>query len=351
MRRKQNFQTISWFWDIFKRELLDLEPPYQRRSVWNQTYKNYFIDTIILGYPAPAIFLYEQIDPDGGTRYHVVDGKQRLTTIFEFADNHFPISSNATIGKYRDLYFRDLPDDTKRDFWGYPFSVEYVPTDDETVIDNIFDRINRNMAKLTSQELRHAKFSGEFITCAEDLTSWMNAELGDGFPNIADKSRRQMKDVELVAHILLQLERGPRGYSTTDLDNAFSERDEEWERRTDVERRFRKTVSVIKNMLVSPDGDALMRSRMRNQADFYSLFGAIDKVLEDGVEPTAEEWASLLINFAERIDNEEERKNEQKIQQYYDATRSASNDTGPRQTRIDFLALVLQRLPLNAEVQ
>jgi uncharacterized protein with ParB-like and HNH nuclease domain len=82
VRRKQNFQTIAWFWDLYQRTMLDLDPPYQRRSVWNQSYKDHFIDTILLGYPAPAIFLYEQISPEGTTLYHVVDGKQRMMTIF-----------------------------------------------------------------------------------------------------------------------------------------------------------------------------------------------------------------------------------------------------------------------------
>jgi hypothetical protein len=59
MRRKQNFQTIAWFWDLRQRDRLDMDPPYQRRSVWNQAFKNYFIDTVLLEYPAPAIFLYE----------------------------------------------------------------------------------------------------------------------------------------------------------------------------------------------------------------------------------------------------------------------------------------------------
>jgi hypothetical protein len=218
MRRKQNFQTIAWFWDLYQRDLLNLNPPYQRRSIWNQDYKNYFIDTILLGYPAPAIFLFEEIDTNGRTRCHVVDGKQRLLTIFEFATNQFPVPSKATTSELRDRYFRDLPDEVKRDFWGYPFSVEYVPTEDEAIIDNIFDRINRNTAKLTAQELRHAKYSGEFISCAEELSTWMTKELGESFPRIAVSSRRQMKDVELVAHLLLLLESGPKGYSTTDLD-------------------------------------------------------------------------------------------------------------------------------------
>lgn len=61
MQRKQNFQTIAWFWDIFNRSILNLEPPYQRRSVWNQAYRDFYVDTILLDYPSPALFLFEQI--------------------------------------------------------------------------------------------------------------------------------------------------------------------------------------------------------------------------------------------------------------------------------------------------
>lgn len=55
--RRQTTQSIAWFWDLYKRDLLELDPPYQRRSVWSQSYKDYFIDTILLDYPAPAVFL------------------------------------------------------------------------------------------------------------------------------------------------------------------------------------------------------------------------------------------------------------------------------------------------------
>lgn len=347
MRRKQNFQTVAWFWDLYQRDLLNLNPPYQRRSIWNQSYKNYFIDTLLLGYPAPAIFLYEEIDPSGRTRYHVVDGKQRLLTIFEFATNEFPVPSNATTSEYRDRYFRDLPDDVKRDFWSYPFSVEYVPTEDETIIDNIFDRINRNTAKLTAQELRHAKYSGEFISCAEELSSWMIKELGDTFPRIAVSSRRQMKDIELVAHLLLLLEQGPKGYSTAGLDLEFSERDDEWESREDIEARFRGVVDILSKMLKSPQGEALARSRFRNQADFYSLFGAIDEIIQDDVKAEPEVWTTRAVEFVTSVDDEGQRNEVAALRTYFEAARSASNDIGPRQVRIDFVRRVLLDLPLD----
>jgi hypothetical protein len=139
-----------------------MDPPYQRRSIWNQAYKDFFVDTVLNDYPCPAIFLYEHISPEGVANYSVVDGKQRLLTLFEFASNQFPVPSDATIARTRDKYFKDLDDDTKRGFWRYQFAVEFIPSEDETLINTIFDRINRNVAKLTRQELRHAKFGGHF---------------------------------------------------------------------------------------------------------------------------------------------------------------------------------------------
>src|SRR5439155_22516398 len=80
-KRRQNFQNTAWFHDIYKRELLDMQPPYQRRSVWNDQFKQSFIETILLDYPAPAIFLFSRIDASGLTKYELVDGKQRLTSV------------------------------------------------------------------------------------------------------------------------------------------------------------------------------------------------------------------------------------------------------------------------------
>ena len=211
--RKQNFQTVSWFNDIYRRDLLNLSPSYQRRSVWSQEYKDFFIDTILLNYPAPALFLFEEIDTNGVAKYNVVDGKQRLTTIFDFVDNKFPISEKATNKNLRGKYFDDLSNDIKINIWNYSFIVEYIPSENESIINDIFDRINRNTAKLSAQELRHAKYSGAFITTSENMTDLFYSELRDNVPRITSQARKQMKDVEFVAQLLLLIEEGPKGYS------------------------------------------------------------------------------------------------------------------------------------------
>ncbi|MCA9248708.1 MAG: DUF262 domain-containing protein, partial [Planctomycetales bacterium] len=162
MSREQNFQNVAWFRDLHTRGLLEMDPPYQRNSVWNRRYREDFVDTVLLGYPSPAIFLFESFTDDETATYAVVDGKQRLTTILEFVDNGFSIGQNSPLENLRGLNYDSLPIEKKKEVLRYRFSVEYLPSDNETEINNIFDRLNRNVKKLTPQELRHAKYDGKF---------------------------------------------------------------------------------------------------------------------------------------------------------------------------------------------
>ena len=345
MSRAINFQTVSWFWDLYTRHLLDLEPPYQRRSVWNQEYKDFFIDTVLNEYPAPAIFLYQEITSEGISKYSIVDGKQRLSTLFDFAKNEFPVSETATITRIRGKYFTDLDNEFKQKFWKYQFAVEYVPSDDEAIINNIFDRINRNVSKLTPQELRHAKFSGVFITTVEDLTEWMISVLPENFPSIPPKARKQMKDVEFVTLLLLLLEEGVKSYRQDDLDKAFNDRDLEWDDRDEIEERFKKVIELIKELLnQSPSNINLCKTRLKNQADFYSLLGALSELNAEQPLKITAEVCKRIDQFLKSVDSPETRINIPAAQDYYDAiTTSLLGSAGieKNKTRIKILKSVI----------
>ena len=94
MKRRPNYEDITWFLDQNRNGQLDLEPPCQRRSVWTSKDRKFFLDTIFRDYPSPAIFLHKTIEDNGKSMYHVVDGKQRLETILLFANNKLRIDKN-----------------------------------------------------------------------------------------------------------------------------------------------------------------------------------------------------------------------------------------------------------------
>jgi hypothetical protein len=341
IQRDMNFQSVGWFWDLYKRQLLIMDPPYQRRSVWNQEYRDYFVDTVLHGYPAPAIFLFRETTPDGVSKYSVVDGKQRLSTLFDFASNDFPVGEKKTIQRFRGKYFKNLQDDIKTAFWNYRFAVEYVPSENEEIINNIFDRINRNVAKLTPQELRHARFSGEFISKVQELSEWMFKKLPQGIPNIAAQSRKQMKDDEFIAQLLLLLEEGPKSYSQDDLDAAFAQREDNWEAKEATTARLQEIIDYVAQWTNSDRGVAIFKSRLRNQADFFSLVGAIDEIINTHGLATIEDPITKLEIFVKAVDDPKTRSSKPEVNAYYNAARSASSDAGSRRTRIDTIKSVL----------
>jgi len=335
--RRQNFQTVSWFYDIWKRGLLNLDPPYQRRSVWNQDFKDFFIDTLLLNYPAPALFMYEEINQNGIANYNVVDGKQRLSTIFDFVENKFPISEKASLNELRGKYFDEIDKDLKIKFWNYSFLVEYLPTSDESIINNIFDRINRNVARLTSQELRHAKYSGVFISTVEEVTDIVNEKFNNSMPRIAQQSRKQMKDVELIAQILLMIEEGPKGYNSDELDIAFNNRDTEWPEMETVKSLFLSTIETVFHVLNLDNENVIKYSRLSNQADYYSLIGAISENIKEGINIPPAKYLEKLREFVALVENDESRQLHPDMESYYQNARVATNRTSARKDRVKIL--------------
>jgi hypothetical protein len=59
-------------------------PSFQRGQVWPDTMKKMLIDSILRGYPIGEILGYEE---DG--RFHIIDGQQRLSTIYDFVTDGF----------------------------------------------------------------------------------------------------------------------------------------------------------------------------------------------------------------------------------------------------------------------
>ncbi len=345
MQRRAEFRPFSWIFDLWKREQLDLSPPYQRRSVWPDRFRYEFVTTVLQDYPCPAIFLFEEIRPDGSFIYKVVDGKQRISTLISFVENRIEIDDAYPVPELRGRYFDSLDNENKLKVWRYSFSVEFIQQENETLINEIFNRINKNVAKLSSQELRHAKFSGVFITQLESISEETFRTLSSNFPNFAAQSKRQMKDIEHVANLLLFIEHGEKSLSQGDLDQAFADRDEEWAKGSEVIEQFRRSLQFVSEILKTEYSSTISNSRLRNQADFYSFFAAIVELKREKNCPEAHDVGHRLsmwltqLREVERLLTSTEQDNE--ISKYLQAARAASNDAGPRRIRINAIKKVM----------
>ena len=76
-------KTIQDLKNLYEKGLLNLEPGFQRDSVWSKSDRAKLIDSILRNFPLPSIFLYKR-EQDGQYIYDVIDGKQRIESILMF---------------------------------------------------------------------------------------------------------------------------------------------------------------------------------------------------------------------------------------------------------------------------
>ncbi|MEV6695406.1 DUF262 domain-containing protein [Micromonospora sp. NPDC051196] len=330
-RRSPNTQAASWFLDLNSARRLDLDPPYQRRSVWNVEYKQFFIDSLIRNYPAPTIFLQVDVSADAPTLYRVIDGKQRLTALFEFIDDKFQAPETLSDLGLDGLYYSELPDDTKIALLEYVFAVENISKASPTELNEAFDRLNRNVARLNKQELRHARYGGEFLRKVEGLAEhpfW--AQIG-----IATPARiRRMLDVEYVSELYIVSMKGSQdGKDYLDYHYAVNDSEITDEKRAD--ENFIATLDTLREL----DQDFPLRpSRFSNLADFYSLWVAVSDMIRAGNSVAVRIAAQGLFEFADEIDSQRT----DRARSYLLAAVQGSNKKSNRDIRADILRTILK---------
>lgn len=226
LERSSNKLSISNFYEEYILNKYNMNPPYQRKSVWSQEKKSFFINSILNNLPVPPVFLKQNLDPiTGRTSYDVIDGKQRLSSIIEFIGNEFPaigegdlFDDMAVSGKFFSEFIGPILEEFKTRFWRYQISIEYIDTTDPSIIDNIFDRLNRNGEPLEGQELRHSQYhsSGFLQTCYE------LAETDFWSERLSHTDKARMEDVEFISELLFVLLEGkPLDATDSVLDGYY----------------------------------------------------------------------------------------------------------------------------------
>ena len=148
-----------------QRELINLNPPYQRLSVWDKEKQQRFIDSVINGMDTPKLYFHD-IAGRAGERnrylYSIIDGKQRLLAMWEFLSNNLPLPSDFVFFDDEScragaLTYDDLLDHyplLRARFDGYSVPVILFRSDDEELIEQLFWRLNVQMP-LTAPEKRN----------------------------------------------------------------------------------------------------------------------------------------------------------------------------------------------------
>ena len=147
---------------------IDTNPDFQRPAVWSLGQKQLLIDTILRGYDIPKLYWRKL----GKTpeQYEVVDGQQRLRTIFEFHGGEFSLAKDAddidgiVVTK---MHYENLPDELRQRFDNYDLDVIVLTDTSEDEVREMFLRL-QNGTSLKAQEKRNA-MPGKMRSFIKDL--------------------------------------------------------------------------------------------------------------------------------------------------------------------------------------
>lgn len=282
---KYGHKSVQDIIGLFERGQLDLEPDFQRDSVWQLRDRQKLIESVLQHYPIPSIFLYKRVNEDGRIIFDVIDGKQRIETLLMFQG----------IGKFRGKRFTvrvpittdDGNDDGEDWDWsrlqkrGHEHLVmgyEIQTVEIEGGLSDIFElfvRINSTGKSLTSAEVRHAKyFRSNFLKTADQLA---NKHKTYFLQILKEGPVSRKKHIELVCELLASIHNGGPIDKKKAIDKIIGGLSIDKRTLERCAKEFTQTFMVFRKMF--PE---INSTRFTKVADLYSLFLLVHELREEG---------------------------------------------------------------------
>lgn len=180
--------------DMIDEGTLTLDPEFQRRRVWKTSMKTRLIESLLLRIPLPSFYF----DSDEYGQMQVVDGLQRLSSVYEFVrQERFALDSLEYLeDKVGGNTFSDLDQIWQRRIYQTQMAVNVIdPQTPNAVKFNIFKRINTGGKPLNAQEIRHAMSKER---SRRFLLRLANKEIFHEATGEALKRHKRMADLEVV---------------------------------------------------------------------------------------------------------------------------------------------------------
>ncbi len=345
-----NWKIIELYNKVKKGEL-DPSPSFQRKLVWKKQHKFTFIETILMNFPFPEIYIAPgMLDTDALVlKDLIVDGQQRTTTIIKYIEGEDVFAlKNMTIKP-----FADLSPEEKADFLNYEVSVRYMKNASEEQIKEIFRRINSTEYSLNSTERVNAQWGdSEFVLFGKQIIESvgdLNYEIIsykldansrnllhnffiEEFRIFTENDIKRMLALQFILTLLATIIE--EGYFRRNDKTQFyiESYNDEFVNASDIEIRLSKTIEFIQNLELDK------KSYWFNKANIFSLI--IELIQYDlttinieGFSNDLKEFESEYIKYS-KLDNKD--VYQEKIEgqaKYFEYAREAVNEVIAREHR------------------
>lgn len=240
---------------MYEKEELIINPEFQRLYRWTEYQKTRFIESIIIGIPIPPIFVAE----DENGRWEVVDGLQRLSTIFSFFgilrnhdNNNWALDDGELISSIEGYRHDTLPLKIQLNLKRAACRVEIIKWDSNYDLRfELFNRLNTGGSPLTNQEIRNSLYrsiSSQFNDFLKELASYGPFVKA---VNITDQRVQQLYLEELVLRFLSlygmkhKINKGIAIYMTDFMKEAVQDTSFNYNQYRMI---FQKTFDILSNL-------------------------------------------------------------------------------------------------------
>ncbi|MEM1445098.1 MAG: DUF262 domain-containing protein [Planctomycetota bacterium] len=342
--------SIGEIKEMLERKDLIVNREYQRGSrLWPPAARSYFIDTILTGFPFPKIYFYEfLVEPEKKIKRELVDGQQRVSSIIDFINGDYAITSVST--QYKGRRFRDLDDEEQSKFIGYSVQVDVIRNASKSDILEMFRRMNAYTLPLNAAEKRHSGYQGKFKWAINRLATKSTLAVVE-FGIFSKRQIVRMADAELYAEMALALEKGVVSSSAKMLSDLYGQYDDEF----DKEDEYIEIIADFFSYLLTNFGE-LRSTMLAKPYVIHSLFCAA--MLNLRGLPNAQRIAEIedinpIGSFGEDRKNaleslrtlamaHEEKDVDGDLKDYVRACLKGTNRVAQRATRIRYLAYALR---------
>lgn len=283
----------------------------QRSYCWEKARKSALIESMIIGYPVPAVFAKRIDDGSNGENkkgnniYYIMDGKQRLSTVKEFLNDEFALTQLSPITYFdtdadkdveiniSGMKFSDMPDGLKDFISSVMFNVVYFDNLTKEEEKELFKRLNAGKPlSAKSRTLASAKnIEGLLDIGSHKLFMEM----------LTEKSRDNKNHAVIVAKAwtMLNNDVGMISFASKDLNPMVEELDITDEEKEELINVFDFIVNVHEELI--DNHEKAVAKKLYTETHLVSLIPYIKMAIDNDInEPM---FGEFLVNFFKTENN------------------------------------------------
>ena len=331
MKTSATNRRIRSLMTAIREEKLVPRPEFQRRLVWTNRHKENFLNTVLLKYPFPEIYIASgEVDPDSGEGTEMlVDGQQRITTLYQYFRNSEDLQLKNT------RRYSELTREQKLAFLEYEVVIRDLGSKSIEEIREVFQRINSTKYSLNAMEIHNSRFDGALKKYAEELSQHNFFSDNNIFRT---NDIRRMGDLTFCLTIIITV---MSGYFHRDdlLEEFLRNYNEEFPYSDDLSSSFDLVFDFIRRCRFGT------KSRVWRKADLLTLIVEVyNSIMRTDGNLMVSRVSKALRNFYSSVDavRQDETTADETASIYYKAALQATNDRVNRIRRGDIISNIIE---------